>query len=114
MNIWSLKKDVSIKHLLLMLTEHFQQNSYEILDNPMDDQRAVRLENPMVPGIQLYVFTYGQLEGCYGVHIEFPNLHETNFADTLEIHENVSLDNIIKLIITTLEIPLDKVNQDHL
>jgi hypothetical protein len=110
MNIWALKKDISIKHLLLMLCEIFQQGSYEIIVSPLDDERAIRLTNPPATEAQLYIFTYGQEEGFYGVHIEYPNLQETNYNDTIEIRENVSLSSLVSIITTNLEIPVEKVN----
>ena len=114
MNIWASKKDISIKHLLLLLAEQFQHGSYDIVESNLDDERAVRLVNPLITGIQLYVFTYGQKEGCYGVHIEFPDLQETNYADTLEIHENISFNNLVSIITTALEIPLSNINSTRL
>ncbi|WP_455222608.1 hypothetical protein [Kaarinaea lacus] len=106
MNIWALKKDTSIKHLLLMLSQEFGTGSFEIIDNPSDDNRAIRLTNLLATGAQLYVFTYGQEQGCYGVHIEYPNLNETNYSDTLEILENISFDSLVSIITTNLEIPV--------
>ena len=106
MNIWALEKDTSIKHLLLLLAQQFQDGCYEIIDNPSDDKRAIRLANSTAASVQLYIFTYGQEEDSYGVHIEYPNLEETNYSDTLEIHENVSFNRLLSIITTNLEIPV--------
>ena len=106
MNIWALEKDTSIKHLLLLLAQQFQEGCYEIIDNPSDDKRAIRLANPPATSGQLYIFTYGQEEDSYGVHIEYPNLEETNYSDTLEIHENISFEHLVSIITTNLEIPV--------
>ena len=105
MNIWALDKDTSVKHLLLLLAQLFEDGCYEIIDNPSDDKRAIRLANPTTRNIQLYIFTYGQKENSYGVHIEYPNLEETNYNDTLEIHENISFNRLVSIITTNLEIP---------
>lgn len=104
MNIWALEKDTSIKHLLLLLAQQFQDGCYEIIDNPSDDKQAIRLANSPVTSVQLYIFTYGQEEDSYGVHIEYPNLQETNYSDTLEIHENISFDHLVNIITTNLEV----------
>jgi hypothetical protein len=104
MNIWAADKDISIKHLLLLLSDLFQPDSFEIIVNEDDDAKAVRLKNPKVRETQIYIYTYGQEEGRYGVHIEFPNLQETNYSDTIEIFENVSFDSLVNMLVTNLEI----------
>jgi hypothetical protein len=111
-NIWASKKDISIKHLLLMLAEQFHPGSYEIVESELDDERAIRLANPVATGAQLYVFTYGQEEGCFGVHIEYPDLQETNYSDTIEIHENISFYSLVNIMTINLEIPSEKVNSN--
>ena len=108
MNIWAANKDISIKHLLLMLAEQFRGGSYEVVDSPLDNERAIRLANPAASDIQLYVFTYGQEDDCYGVHIEYPNLEETNYSDTVEIHDNVSFDALVDLMVTNLELSITR------
>lgn len=95
-----------------MLAEQFQPGSYQIIESPIDDDRAIRLVNPNATGAQLYVFTYGQEEGCYGVHIEYPDLQETNYSDTIEIHENLSFSSLVNIMTINLEIPAEKVNPD--
>ena len=106
MNIWALDKDTSVKHLLLLLAEQFQDGGYKIIDSPSDDKRAIRLINPRATNAQLYVFIYGQAEGYYGVHIEYPDLKETNYQDTIETHENISFDQLVSIITTNLEVPV--------
>ena len=104
MNIWAANKDIRIKHLLLMLNEIFKPGSLEIILREEDDLRAVRLKNPRIPDTQIYIFTYGQEEELYGVHLEFPNLVETRYNDTLEIYENISFDALVNILRTNLEV----------
>lgn len=104
MNIWAADKDISIKHLLLLLNDIFQPDSFEIVVSEDDDARAVRLKNPQSPNTQLYIFTYGQEQERYGLHIEFPNLEETNYSDTLEIYENVTFESLVRIIATNLNL----------
>ena len=105
MNIWAADKDIRIKHLLLMLNEIFQPGSLEIILSEEDDSRAVRLKNPHVPETQIYIFTYGQEDDLYGVHIEFPNLQETNYSDTVEMFENISFESLVDILTVNLDIP---------
>ena len=97
-----------------MLAEQFQPESYQIVESQMDDDRAIHLANPPATTAQLYVFTYGQEEGCYGVHIEYPDLQETNYNDTIEIHENISFSSLVSIMITNLDIPIEKQNSSVL
>lgn len=105
MNIWALKKDVSVKHLLLMLTSRFGEGRFEILASADDDLRAVRLINPGSPETQLYVYTYGQAAERYGVHIEYPDRQDVNFRDTMDIYEDLSFDDLVNIIMINLEVP---------
>ena len=107
MNIWALNKDTNIKHLLLTLNEVFKPGAYSIIDSPDDDRCAVRLTNQACTDTVLYIFTYGQAESHYGVHIEYPNLQETNYYDTLESRENISFKQLVDIIGMKLEITQD-------
>lgn len=98
MNIWALDKDISIKHLLLMLSEEYGQGTLDMLETDDDNYRAVRIANLKDSEASLYVFTYGQDEGHYGVHIEYPDLVETAYNNTLEIYDNLSFDMLEDLI----------------
>lgn len=107
-NIWSMNKDVSIKTLLLLLESHFEHGGYDIASRPEDDFRSIRLtppepddsetDNSVVNNVELYIYTYGQQEDHYGVHIEYPNLIETNYSDTVEILENISFEQLANII----------------
>jgi len=98
MNIWALNKDNAIKSLLLQLESHFQEGKYLLVDRAEDDFRSIRLMGLETSDIELYIYCFGQSEDHYGVHIEYPNLNDTNFSDTLEIHEDLSFDQLSNLI----------------
>jgi len=104
MNIWASKKDISIKHLLLLLHEVFKPGAYQIIDIDSDDACSVRLSNSAITPTVLYVYTFGQREGRYGVHIEYPNIQETNYYDTVEIYENINFDHLVEVIKMKLEV----------
>jgi len=104
MNIWASKKDISIKHLLLLLDEGFKPGAYQIIDNDADDACSVRLSNTTITPTVLYIFTFGQREGHYGVHIEYPDIQETNYYDTVEIYENINFDHLVEVIRMKLEV----------
>lgn len=108
MNIWSLNKDNTIKHLLLLLENEVGEGAFDIISNTEDDLRAVRLINPADACMSIYVYTYGQEEDHYGVHIEYPDLTETNSSDTLEIYDNLNFDVLIEILTNDLGIETRK------
>jgi hypothetical protein len=67
-----------------------------------------RLANPAASDVQLYVYTYGQEDERYGVHVEYLNLEETNYSDTVEILDNVSFEALVELMLTNLELSITR------
>lgn len=104
MNIWALKKDIAIKHLLLLLQDVFKPGAYEIIDTDADDARSVRLCNNAITPTVIYIYTFGQRQDHYGVHIEYPNIQETSYYDTLDVYENISFDRLVELIKMKLDV----------
>lgn len=107
MNIWAVNKDNTIKSLLIQLANFISDDQYKIICRPEDDLRSVRLAQTDNSNTELYIYSYGQQEDHYGVHIEFPNLIETNYSDTLEIHENLSFEQVLNLIVINLGVKLE-------
>ena len=103
MNIWALAKDVSIKYLLLLLTEYFGDNVFEVIIAEQDD-RAVRLRKLDDSTLSVYIYTYGQQQDYYGVHLEYPDLLETSLNNTLDIYDNVDFEKLCYLLQTHLDL----------
>lgn len=95
-----------------MVNEFIEPGAYNLVEDPPDDMRSVRLGNSGVTDTTVYIFTYGQEEEHYGVHIEYPNLTETNYKDTIDTYENIPLSTLVNMLITHLEIPLDKIRSN--
>ena len=103
LNIWACNKDISIKHLLLLLREEFSESAYHILDTNETDARSVRLGNPDDSGYSIYIYTYGQEQDHYGVHLEYRNSEYINTVDniakdTVEIFDGLSYNNLLDLL----------------
>ena len=98
LNIWSCDKDNSIKHLLLLLREEFSETSYRFIDPDETDAKSVRLGSPEEGGYSVYIYTYGQEQDRYGVHLEYPNKDNTNAKDTMEIFDNLSYQNLLDIL----------------
>lgn len=102
-NIWAFDKDISIKHLLLVLEDRFSGITDHIIDDADLDPRAIRLENPNAPEYSIYIFTYGQEQDCYGVHIEYQNTGKPDRMDTIEAFEHLGLERLIELLTLHLD-----------
>jgi hypothetical protein len=98
LNIWALDKDISIKHLLLLLLQERIDVSCYIHDEHDMDSRAVRLSNPEEPGYSVYIYTYGQDHEKYGVHLEYANIDDSTVKDTVEEFDNISFDRLVELL----------------
>ena len=96
-NIWALNKDDSIKHLLLLLAQTFGQDAFTLIP-ASEDEKAVRLIKTGDHDLSVYIYTYGQIEEHYGVHLEYPDIQETSLSSTLDIYDNVSYETLCGLV----------------
>lgn len=97
-NIWALQKDESIKLLLLLLSEKLGPDSFIIAENQTLDGRAIRLSKAGDPSVSAYLYTYGQEEGRYGVHLELPIHDEADISNTMEIYERLNLERLADML----------------
>ena len=97
-NIWSIEKDNSIKVFLLLLNQEVSDQSFFISDNCNLDPRSVRLHKVDEFMVSAYIYTYGQLEGKYGIHLEFPTFDESDISSSLDIYENISFEALVELL----------------
>lgn len=98
MNIWSLKKDESIKLLLLLLREQLPSDCFVMDESQELDPRAIRLLKAGERGIGAYLYTYGQEPNKYGVHLELAMHAERNLANDLEVCEGLSFDRLVEIL----------------
>lgn len=104
-NIWALDKDISIKHLMLMLVEYFGHDAFAIEVERHGHPQSISLYKPDCREIQAYLYTYGQADEHYGVHLEFPAFANDQRFDNTEIHEDTSLDNLMEILAVHFDIP---------
>jgi len=103
MNIWTLDKDISIKHLLLLLTHQFGDNAFE-LESISENEKSIRVNKRGDSTLSVYIFTYGQKENHYGVHLEYPDLIETNLSNTLDVYDNINYVSLCGLLQVHLDV----------
>ena len=98
MNIWSLDKDSSIKHLLLLLANDLPPQSYAYCDTSAVDHKAIRLCHAKIVNICAYIYTYGHEAERYGIHLEYPVENDIAYSDTIDIHENLVYAQLLELL----------------
>ena len=103
-NIWSIAKDSSIKALLLLLSDKIGAENFCISENVHLDCRAVRLYKNNDYLNSAYIYTYGQHEGKYGIHLEFPIYEESDISNITDIYEGISFDRLVELLSTHFDL----------
>ena len=98
LNIWALEKDESIKLMLLLLAETLGADSFALAENQELDGRAIRLAKIDDPSIRAYIYTYGQEQEHYGVHLELAVHEEVDISNDVAVYENVSLDRLAGML----------------
>lgn len=96
MNIWAIDKDVSIKHVLLLLHNHLGEGAFALDHGSSVDAKAIYLTHPEDPGFRAYLFTNGQDAERYGLHLEYPeSVVNSNLIDAYENLKLIPLLNIL-------------------
>ena len=111
MNIWSLEKDNSIKHLLLLLASDLPSPAYTYCDTSAVDFKAIRLCHPQVPNMCAYIYTYGHADERYGIHLEYPVENDIEYSDTIDIYENMAYTHLLELLKVHFEVSETAVTQ---
>jgi len=104
MNIWSLDKHKSLKLLLLKLDNQLGFKKIRFARDEDDDFLTVMLVKPDQPDVRAYIYTYGQLDNFYGIHLEYPWFIENEFNDSILVYENLSMQQVINSMATHFEV----------
>lgn len=94
-NIWALDKDSGIRHLLLLLREQLGEGAFFIDQHRVCDRCAIVLRHPRDPEINAYLYTFGQRQGHYGLHLEYPS---EDGVERFEVEENLRLATLVDLL----------------
>jgi len=95
-NIWALRKNARLKQALLMLSECL--SGFAISDDDPATEEAVRLAATDGSCFSVYLFTYGQTAGRYGIHLEYPPHPEAAAGRIVEEQEEVELSRLGELL----------------
>lgn len=102
MNVWALNKDNAIRRLLLALADHFGPDAFALSKRWDKDTKAVGIFQPGEESMLAYIFTHGQEDGKYGLHLEYPGADAS--AASTQMAENMDLDRLIGLLDTHFDI----------
>lgn len=100
-SIWSLEKDLRIRHLLLLLQSQLGETAFTLDTETPCHHRAIYINHRHEPGVRAYLYTLGQQADRYGVHLEFPSTYNTSQYD---IHENLQLGALVDILAVHLDV----------
>lgn len=96
MNVWALNKDNAIRRLLLALADRFDPAALALSERWANDPRAVGICQPGAESLLAYIFTYGQEDGRYGLHLEYPGA--SDLGASTQMVEGIALEQVIGLL----------------
>lgn len=97
MNVWALDKDISIKHLLLMLSHENGKYEYYLIDGETLHPQSVRIASNSSEG-SAYIYTYAQNEERYGLHLEYPQDSQLSLSSQEDIYENLDYKSLLEML----------------
>jgi hypothetical protein len=98
MNFWSLCKHKSIKLLMFKLQQHLGSQHYRIDEQGNNDSASITLFKPDQEEVRAYVYTHGQPERLYGIHLEYSWFAENEYQDPVLIYENLTMMQIVTIL----------------
>ncbi|TCK05698.1 hypothetical protein [Marinobacterium mangrovicola] len=104
MNIWAMDKDQSIRHLLLLLQTRLGESAFRVDEATDCDRCAVFICHPEDPQLRAYLYTLGQAEERYGLHLEYPPSSAS--AALFDALEGQSLNAVVDSLAVHFDIPV--------
>ena len=96
-NLWALRKDKPLRLALLKLQQCLGPDAFSISRRRCDHPGAVVLCKPEQPEVIAYLYTFGQEEGRFGLHLEYPQFAGQAPA-AADIHEELALARVADLL----------------
>lgn len=105
MNAWALNKHDSIRLLILLLQDRLGMDAVALSPHQGLGSQAVRLASADDPTLTAYLYSYGQDEGRYGVHLEFPQPDGPDIGSSQDVYENLSVDMLADMLSVHFGVP---------
>jgi hypothetical protein len=74
-----------------------------------DDEQAISVYKPEEPQLASYIFAHGQPAGCYGIHLEYPDLGDNDRGNAPLVCEHAKLERLLDLL--KMHFGLDDIKQ---
>jgi hypothetical protein len=105
MNIWALPKVTELRLLLLTLDQRIDIARLSFLDDEVADpnHQELNITDSSHDGLSAYLYTYGQPEGCYGLHLHYP-IQLTGLSSPYNPLEALSLEKTVELLCMHFEL----------
>jgi hypothetical protein len=101
-NLWGLKKDISIKHLLLLLQQDMGKDGFTLISADQLDNYSIRLGSTLTTATA-YLYTYGQRADRYGLDLEYPVNVERDITQQEQSYEDLRYDWLLEILKQHLE-----------
>ena len=96
MSIWALDKGNHVKQALILIEHHLGRDAF-LLDQTLPlNPDGVYLNHPAEPGVRAYLFTQGQAENRYGLHLEYPPAQINN--NLIDAYDNLTLRSLLNIL----------------
>lgn len=105
MNAWALDKHESVKLMVLLLQERLGADAVALSPHQGLGRQAIRLASADDPTLTAYVFSYGQDDGRYGVHLEYPQHDGPDISSSQDVYENLSVDALADMLQVHFGVP---------
>lgn len=103
LNIWALRKEVTIRVALLRLSAGHGTEKL-LLNCPVEPNPcAVWIGHREIPGLNAYLFTYAQPQGCYGLQLGYPG-GDMDFVPPYPPLEAIRLKKLIEQLVIHFEL----------
>ena len=96
MNVWTIDKATPIKVLLLHLVHQYGENTFALNQQESHYQAIELCLNQDDSGLAVYVYTFAQNPGLYGIDLKYP----IAMHNIIGSNENMSLEQAIEIIST--------------
>jgi len=93
MNVWSINKELRIKHFLIELVHRYGENTFSCHEHP-EQRQAVEIFLSDQSELSAYVYTFAQSGDRYAVDLKYPYPEHDLIGD----NENLNLEQLFSIL----------------